>query len=277
MRKVLRGGPGAAVFVVLMAVAAVTASAQVRASQLGVSVRDLTGDEIAKARLAPAGGVLVQDVRPDSPAARAGLRSGDIVIEFDGERVRSASHFTRLVRETAPGRAVKSVLLRDGARTEVDVTPEAGDRLSMVPGLAPEIEARLRALPRSMGRDFGFPIPGDLDPTPNLQRGQPRARLGLTLSPLTDQLASHFGVKEGALVSSVAADSPAAQAGIRAGDVIAAVDGRSVRDSRDIMRAVRDATPGTALDVRLVRDRKEMTVKITIPPLVTQPPSALPV
>src|SRR5687767_9818953 len=64
-------------------------------SQIGVSVRDLSADEITKAKLDQPGGVFVQDVREGSPAARAGVRNGDIVVEFDGERVRSASHFTR--------------------------------------------------------------------------------------------------------------------------------------------------------------------------------------
>jgi serine protease Do len=284
MRDVIAGGLVAAAMVIGMGAAP---SAQERErlqlferrdAQIGVSVRDLTTEEIAAAKLPQAGGVMVRDVREDSPASRAGLRSGDVIVEFDGERVRSASHFTRLVRETVPGRTVRSTVLRDGARTTLDMTPEAGDRLSMVPPeLAPEIEARLRRLPRALPRDFSFQLPDDLDPTPDLQRGAPRARLGITLSPLSDQLASYFGVKEGALVSSVAADSAAAQAGIKAGDVILAINGRSVRDSRDVTREVRAASPGTSLEVRLFRDRKEMTVKVTIPERIDEPRSVLPV
>jgi serine protease Do len=286
MRKAVVGGLAAAALTGIVGGDGATAAAQVRdraippfaealmlqgrGSQIGVSVRDLNADEIAKARLPQAGGVLVQDVREESPAARAGLRVGDILIEFDGERVRSASHFTRLVRETPPGRAVKGTVLRSGARTVLDITPEAGGDLRSL--ITPEVERQLRALPRD------FDLPSDLDPTPDLRRGpSPRGRIGVTLAPLTDQLATYFGVKGGALVSAVDSGSAAAQAGILAGDVIVSVNGAAVRDSRDVTRAVREARPGAALDVRLFRDKKEMTVKVVIPELVTQPRSVLPV
>ena len=68
-------------------------------SSIGVTVRDQTGD---------APGVVIDSVREDTPATRAGLQKGDVVVEFDGERARSAQQFTRLVRETAPGRSVRS-------------------------------------------------------------------------------------------------------------------------------------------------------------------------
>ena len=239
-------------------------------SQIGVSVRDLNADEIAKAKLPQAGGVFVQDVREDGPAARAGLREGDIVVEFDGERVRSATHFTRLVRETAPGRVAKTTILRAGARTVVDITPDAGRDLRSF--ITPEVERQLRSIPRD------FDLPTDLDPTPDLRRGpSPRGRIGITLAPLTDQLATYFGVKEGALVSTVDGGSAAAQAGIRAGDVIVSINGSAVRNSGDVTRAVRAARPGGALDVRLFRDKKEMTVKILVPELIQEPRSVLPV
>ena len=105
MRQVIAGGLVAAAMTMGMGAAA--ASAQARSSEIGVSVRDLTADEVAKAKLPQAGGVLVEDVRDGSAASRAGLRDGDLIVEFDGERVRSASHLTRLVRESVPGRAVK--------------------------------------------------------------------------------------------------------------------------------------------------------------------------
>ena len=87
----------------------------------------------------------------------------------------------------------------------------------------------------------------------------------MTMMSLTDQLATYFGVKEGVLVSSVEAGSPASEAGIRAGDVITAVDGRAVRSQIDVVTAARNAARGSILEVRLVRDRKEVALKIVIP------------
>ena len=90
-----------------------------RGSQIGVMVSDLEGAGTA--------GVRIDGVDDDSPAAKAGLREGDVVVEFDGERVRSARQLTRLVQETPDGRAVKMTVTRGDARQTVEVTPEVGD------------------------------------------------------------------------------------------------------------------------------------------------------
>ena len=239
-------------------------------SEIGVSVRELNSDEITRAKLAQAGGVFVEAVREGGPAARAGLMTGDIVVEFDGERVRGARHFMRLVRETPPGRGVKGTIVRAGSRRDLEITPEAGDPLlSALPDL-PQLQQRLRALPQM--QDF----PPDLDPTPDL-RVSPRGQIGVTLAPLSDQLASYFGATEGVLVSSVMTGSAAAQGGLKAGDVITALNGRPVKSANDVTRVVRDAKPGSVLELRLLRDKKEMTVKVMVPELLTEPRSVLPV
>jgi serine protease Do len=278
MRKAAFGGLAAAALIVVVGLFAadVWAQAPTRAlprtadlmmlgggSQIGVSVRDLRDEEIASVKLEQPGGALIEDVREESPAARAGLGRGDIVVEFDGERVRSARHFGRLVRETPAGRGVRSSVLRDGARRSVDITPDAGDRLTMgIPDVGPAIERGMRALPRNFNFDFE---PPDFDlPAPGV-RIFTRARLGITMAPLTDQLAAYFGGKEGVLVSAVESGSPAAAAGLTAGDVITTIGGSAVDSPGDVTRVVREAAPGAALDVRLIRDKKEMTVKVTLP------------
>lgn len=223
-----------------------------RAAEIGVSVRELTADEVARVKLERPGGVFLVSVRDGSPAARAGLRGGDIIATFDGERVRGVRHFTRLLQETPPGRAVQAEIVRDGARQTIAITPEATEGVAgLLPEIRREIERGLRTLPRDL----------EIEPFP--QRG-PRARLGVTLAPLTDQLASYFGVTDGVLVSAVQAGSPAAQAGLRAGDVITAIEGRTMRSPGDVAASVRMPARGSTLDVRLVRDRKEMSVKVTI-------------
>jgi serine protease Do len=218
-------------------------------STIGVTVRDQTGD---------ASGVVIDSVRDGTPATRAGLQTGDIVVEFDGERTRSAQQFTRLVRETAPGRSVKMTITRDGSRRTLDITPEVRDSVTMqqFPRVAGDV---LRALPR----DFDFHVDPQL-PWAEGFFGAPR-RMGVSVVPLSDQLATYFGVKEGVLVSEVSSGTPAATAGIQAGDVITAVNGRNVLSSGDLVREVREAEPGSTLDVRLTRNHKEMTVKVTLP------------
>ena len=81
------------------------------------------GDGDAKTAKGATAGVVVEDVSTDSPAEKAGIRKGDVVVEFDGERVRSVRQLTRLVQETPAGRTVTAILQRDGQRTTVSVTP----------------------------------------------------------------------------------------------------------------------------------------------------------
>ena len=83
-----------------------------RGSRLGVSIRDVNEDDVKAGRTT---GVVIEDVNDDSPAAKGGFKAGDVVTSFDGERVRSARQFSRLVEETPSGRSVKAQVMRGGA------------------------------------------------------------------------------------------------------------------------------------------------------------------
>ena len=91
-------------------------------SHIGVTVRDLEPTEPN----ASAGGAVITNVTPSSPAATAGFQVSDVVVEFDGERVRSARQFARLVQETPPGRQVRTTVVRDGKRQDLAITPASG-------------------------------------------------------------------------------------------------------------------------------------------------------
>ncbi|MGH9163563.1 MAG: S1C family serine protease [Vicinamibacteraceae bacterium] len=88
--------------------------------------------------------------------------------------------------------------------------------------------------------------------------------MGVSVQPLTPQLAEYFGVKSGVLIFSVEADSPAAKAGLRAGDVVTAVEGRAVEDVAAIRRAVRDLDNRDAT-LSVTRDGQSRSVKVTFP------------
>src|SRR5215510_2514313 len=124
-------------------------------SSIGLSVHDLSTEEASRAKVQVSDGVLVDSVREGTPASRAGLKSGDVVVDFDGERPRSTRHFTRLVRETAPGRSVKMTIVRDGSRRTVDITPDGTDRFNG--RLSTDQDAIARAIPR----DFQFNFDGN--------------------------------------------------------------------------------------------------------------------
>ena len=237
-------------------------------SAIGVTVRDTTAEDATTARLDQSAGVVIEAVRTGSPAEKAGFRTGDIVLEFDGERVRSVRHFTRLVRETPPQRSVNAVVVRGTARQTLQVVPEVtGDFRT---DIFDAVRGRNRLQGRDALRDFNFNI------APQLRRGRlfGGPTLGVTLTPLSDQLAEYFGVKEGALVTSVESGSPGADAGIRAGDVITAVAGRSVRTAADVLEELRRAQPGDGIDISVTRDRKSLMVKATLPATRPVTPSA---
>src|SRR4051812_9218903 len=94
-------------------------------SQLGVSIRDLN-DEDLKGSKNVTTGVVIESVETDSPAQKAGFKNGDVVVEFDGERVRGTRQFTRLVQETPAGRQIQAVVIRDGQRSTLSVQPRIG-------------------------------------------------------------------------------------------------------------------------------------------------------
>lgn len=219
-----------------------------RGAHLGVMASDL-------AATATTAGVRIDDVHAGSPAEKAGLKVGDVVVEYDGEKVRSARQFTRLVQETPEGRTVKIAVVRNGARQVMEATPATDSSLPWTMIDPDQLRDRVE---RGM-RNFTMPAP--VAPFANPSRG----RLGVTVQSLTRELQEYFGAtKGGALVSSVAPDSVAYRAGLKAGDVIVSVNGRGIVDADDLIRAVDDAAGEATIIV--MRDRKETTLKATIEP-----------
>ena len=237
-----------------------------RNAQIGVTV-DETAD-----------GVRVDTVESESPASRAGLRSGDVVVEVDGERVRSARQFARLIQESPEGRDVPLTVLRDGQRQTLQVAPQSrnytfdfdGERIGrqverslrdLEPRLR-ELEPRLRELEPRL-REFRFDGPFDLHLEGLARMTSPRGRLGVQLNELTPELAEYFGAPDGGvLISRVTPDSPAAKAGLRAGDVITSLDGGRVRDTDDLVDELRDKHGDVKIGI--VRDKNGTSVSATL-------------
>src|SRR5688572_22577464 len=115
-------------------------------SSIGVTVRDVTPDDASKAKLAQPAGAYVESVRTGSPAEKAGIRTADIILDFDGERIRSVRQFTRLVQESAPRRSVPVVVVRGTGRQTLQVVPEVSE--SSLPDVFSQVAPRLRVLPR---------------------------------------------------------------------------------------------------------------------------------
>ncbi len=230
--------------------------------RLGISVRDVDQADVDREKLPGRWGVVVEEVRSGSPAEKGGLKVGDVLVEYDGERVRGVRQFVRLVQETPEGRTVKAAVVRGGKRVELELRPEAaawpwaGERLGReLDRLSRELRLRIRPELRGFGWWWAEP------PAPRpLDRA---GRLGVVVQDLSPQLAEYFGAKDGVLVASVTPGSAAERAGVKAGDVITAVAGTKVARVSDLQRRVAQLEAGREYTLEVVRDRKPLTLKVT--------------
>jgi membrane-associated protease RseP (regulator of RpoE activity) len=225
---------------------------------LGVTIAEVDAAKAKDLKLPGEYGVLIEDVEAESPAAKAGLQKNDVILSFADERVRGVAHLKRLLRETPAGRSVSLQVSRAGRTQALSVTPEArrarwlADPELMV---VPEIE--IPAIP---------PVPAM--PEFNLRWSSSGPRLGIGADELTPQLAEYFGVKQGrgVLVKEVMEGSAAAKAGLKAGDVIVRVGDDAIGDVGDLRRALRREREKNEVTLTIVRDRKELTLPVTLEP-----------
>jgi serine protease Do len=223
-------------------------------SYLGIGVADVDADRAKALKLADVHGVEIRNVADDGPAAKAGLKEGDVVLEYNGERVEGKEQLIRMVRETPVGRQVKLQVWRNGAAQNITVT--VGKRSGNI-FLSPDGSGG----PWS-GPEIRIPPMPDM---PHPMMSWRNAVLGVECESLTSQLAQYFGVKEGVLVRSVVAGTAAEKAGIKAGDVIVKVNGTNVTTPREISSILRDRRGATrTVPVVVMRDQKEMTITVTL-------------
>lgn len=224
-------------------------------SFLGVGVRDMTAERAKELKLGEEAGVEITRVDADSPAAKAGLKETDTVLEYNGQRVEGIEQFVRLVRETPAGRNVKLKISRGGSQQMVTATiaERRGADRAKIEVEMDRVREKLRNMPEIRMPDM-----------PNAIIGWRSGMIGIEGEGLSEQLAAFFGVKEGVLVRSVAKDMPAEKAGIKAGDVITKVDGTTVKSARDITSGIRNAKSKMPVKVTLVRNKAEMNLDVTV-------------
>jgi len=219
-------------------------------SFIGVMVQEIDGDRAKELKLREEYGVECTRIEADSPAEKAGLKVGDTIQQYNGQRVEGMEEFKRLVNETPSGREVKLDIVRAGAGQTLMV--KIGQRRVATAFSTPhpmampseQFELRMPDIPRSF-------------------LSWKSSALGVDAESLEGQLADYFGVKEGVLVRSVTKGSAADKAGIKAGDVITRVDDSKVTTPADISGRVR-SIHGKPVPVVLVRDHKEMTLTVAV-------------
>lgn len=258
MRKLgMWSGPVLATMLIVVGVtglSTVPALAQDRAEAwLGVMTQSL--DDGLREGLDYRGeGVLVSQVVGDSPASRAGIRKGDILVSVNSRGVESPGELSEVIRGARVGQSASIVLVRDGQRRTVSARlaerPDDAD--------APDMDMDdLRDVRRHFEHEVGpmkeWHSEGS-DPGTFVFRGMGRGRLGVRIEDLNQDLGSYFSVPDGkgALVVEVLEDTPAAKAGLKAGDVITQVGDHKIAGSDDLVEALRDSPKGN-LSVTVMR------------------------
>jgi serine protease Do len=250
-------------------------------SFLGVSIGDVGRDDVAAKKLHDERGVIVKSVEADSPAAKAGLAEGDVILSYAGEPVRSVAQFRRLVRETPGGRAVSLEVSRDGATRTVTATLErrrgvvwnGGDEgdwnTFLAPPEAPEPPEPPEPpdAPRAprQHREFRFALPdAEAFAWRGLRRSD-RPKLGLRYQEVSGQFADYLkiGSSSGVVVTHVDPEGPAGKAGIKAGDVLAKVGTTKVEDGASLRDALDDVKPGQDVTVTVRRGGQTLDLHVT--------------
>lgn len=241
-------------------------SAPFEASYLGVQTQEITKENFSKFGLAAVRGVGIEKVAKNSPAARAGLQTGDVIVQFEGEEVTSVRKLTRLISEVAPDHTAKVTIVRGGAEREINVTMGKQELPKFENGFlrAGNLPMLLPGLPQSPMTMQSLPVPPVAlgDRTVIVGRGASR-QIGVNVAPLTKQLGDYFGAADGRglLITSVRENSPAAQAGLKAGDVIVEADGNEIKGMMDFIRALNESKEGE-ISVTFIRDKNRQTVRV---------------
>jgi C-terminal processing protease CtpA/Prc len=239
---------------------------------LGVMLQDIDASMAKALQLGDETGVLVSNVVEDSPAAAAGLEDGDVILEFDGKTIDDGSDLTRAVRRTAPGDKVEIVVLRGGDRRTLEVQiGERDDEAFWV-----DKDGDLEFLDND---DIDVQKFGDDDAQVIIKRlkdgdhelnvffeDDDRGYMGVHLDDLNKQLGEYFDVEdgEGALVTEVVADSPAAAAGLRAGDVIVKLGDTDITSAADLHEAMSDTEADQKIELKIVRKGKHKDIDVTL-------------
>jgi len=232
-------------------------------SYLGVGVLDVDPERAKALKLKEDRGVEVSSVTEGGPADKAGIKQGDVVLEYNGQPVEGMAQFQRLVHETPARRQVKIQVWRDGAALTLMATVET----RIVKGFSldsPDWDINTLGNPST----FQMPSMPTMPPldVPNMILITPSRRLGIEGEGVMDepQFAEFLGVKEGVLVKSVAKNSAAERAGIKAGDVITRIGDTKVGNSRDITATLRANHQNQTFTLTVVRNKKELQITVTI-------------
>jgi serine protease Do len=203
--------------------------------QLGVSLQSQWSDRLAK-EFGVDHGAIVSDVAPGSPADKAGVERGDVIVEYNGQEIKSGSELPSLIAATRPGTKVQLRIVRD--KKEMTVSAVVG---------GVEESGRSREGERS-GRNMAVD-------------------LGLSVTDIDRRTARQLGLEstEGVIITRVRSDTAAENAGLRRGDVVLEIERRPVRSAEDFQRIISGTRSGQSLLLLIYRNGQTYFTTIDVP------------
>jgi serine protease Do len=229
-------------------------------SFLGISVLEIDADRAKALNLKEERGVEITRVEDDSPALKSGLKVGDVVLDYNGQRVEGVAQFIRMVHETPAGREVKLAISRAGSLQTIAV--KTGMRKVVISRVG---DPNVIEIPRLELPDIRMPD------VPRAYMSWRTTVAGIDAESLDSQLAEYFGVKEGVLVRAVSKGSAAEKSGLKAGDVIVKIDDSRISTPREIANSVRAARPKKTIPLQIIRERREVNLTLALEDAADQP------
>ena len=228
-----------------------------------IKATEVSVEKMKSLKLPEERGALLGKIVPDSPAAKAGLKENDVVLEVNGQRIEGTEQFRRMIHEIPAGRAANLTVWRDGRSQNLKVTVgkhEAGDMKVFADG--PKSFAfkmpTLPEMPDLSGlehlRSFAMVSPG-------------RPLLGIDAENLKGEFGNYFGAPdgEGVLVRGVFANSPAAKAGLKVGDVITALNGDRIRNASELREKLLTHHEEKNIQLGVLRNKSELKLSVELP------------
>ena len=198
---------------------------------LGVMIQPVSRDLAESFGMDEAIGALIADLDPEGPAARGGLKAGDVILKVNGEEVERSSTLPRLIGRGAPGTEVELTLMRDGEEMTESV--------------------ELGSWPNAEGQ-------------PEQASSNNQVRLGVMVAEIDEAMREQLNISGGVDVRQVEPGSVAAEAGIRPGDVLVSIDHRSVSSSDELVEIVEGLPTDRAIPIRLFRDGRSLFVALRL-------------
>jgi C-terminal processing protease CtpA/Prc len=230
---------------------------------LGVGVSEVSADKVKALKLPEERGALLGKIVPDSPAAKAGLKENDVVLDVNGQRIEGTEQFRRMIHEIPAGRTANLTVWRDGRSQNMKVTvgkQEAGNMKVFADG--PKSFAfkmpTMPTMPDLSGlehlRTFSMVSPG-------------RPLLGIDAENLEGDFGNYFGAPdgEGVLVRGVVANSAAAKAGVKVGDVITSLNGERIRNASELREKLMTGHEAKSIKLGVLRNKSAVTLTVELP------------